>query len=189
MPCSGQRNFSHITMTLVFFLTQMLVSLTWHVTLSILLFILVGAAACLFCACWVRVRLCTVCHSCQHTGVVHMSLQVDGNVAFEEIPLFGVCQPACHDSPVNIFVLKLYSRRNSLISVWFWKPRHFCIFRVLAMHHITTSSTKQMLSADDITENTLVNKDMYDDVGLKGQHFWRRGRSLKKFEISTFMDG
>ena len=41
---------------------------------------------------------CTICHSWQHTGVVHLSLQADGKVAFEYIPVFGVCRPACHDS-------------------------------------------------------------------------------------------
>ena len=41
--------------------------------------------------------LCTICHSWQHTGVVHLSLQADGKVAFEDIPVFGVCRPACHD--------------------------------------------------------------------------------------------
>ena len=39
--------------------------------------------------------LCTICHSWQHTGVVHMSLQADGKVAFADVPVFGVCaQPA-----------------------------------------------------------------------------------------------
>ena len=36
--------------------------------------------------------LCTICHSWQHTGVVHLSLQADGKVAFEDIPVFGVCE-------------------------------------------------------------------------------------------------
>ena len=34
--------------------------------------------------------LCTICHSWQHTGDVHLSLQADGKVAFEDIPVFGV---------------------------------------------------------------------------------------------------
>ena len=43
------------------------------------------------------------------TGVVHMSLQADGNifVAFEEIPVFGICCPACHDASSYLFVLVL----------------------------------------------------------------------------------
>ena len=39
--------------------------------------------------------LCTICHSWQHTGVVHLSLQADGTVAFEDIPVF-VPAPLCH---------------------------------------------------------------------------------------------
>ena len=49
--------------------------------------------------------LCTICHSWQHTGVVHLSLQADGKVAFEDILVFGVCRPACHDSSLYLFVL------------------------------------------------------------------------------------
>ena len=52
--------------------------------------------------------LCTICHSWQHTGVVHLSLQADGKVAFEDIPVFGVCRPACHDSSLYLFVLVLF---------------------------------------------------------------------------------
>ena len=52
--------------------------------------------------------LCTICHSWQHTKVVHLSLQADGKVAFEDIPVFGVCRPACHDSSLNLFVLVLF---------------------------------------------------------------------------------
>ena len=52
--------------------------------------------------------LCTICHSWQHTGVVHLSLQADGNVVFEDIPVFGVCRPSCHDSSLYLFVLVLF---------------------------------------------------------------------------------
>ena len=52
--------------------------------------------------------ICTICHSWQHTGVVHLSLQADGKVAFEDIPVFGVCRPACHDSSLYLFVLVLF---------------------------------------------------------------------------------
>ena len=51
--------------------------------------------------------LCTICHSWQHTGVVHLSFQADGKVAFEDIPVFGVCRPACHDSSLYLFFLVL----------------------------------------------------------------------------------
>ena len=52
--------------------------------------------------------LCTICHSWPHTGVVHLSLQADGKVAFEDVPVFGVCRPACHDSSLYLFVLVLF---------------------------------------------------------------------------------
>ena len=74
--CPAQHHFSFLTvliisMTFVLSLTQMLVFLSLYVMLSILLSILVCAVA------------STICHSWQHTGVVHLSLQADGNVAFE----------------------------------------------------------------------------------------------------------
>ena len=36
--------------------------------------------------------LCTICHSWQRTGVVHLSLQADCKFAFEDIPIpvFGI---------------------------------------------------------------------------------------------------
>ena len=71
--------------------------------LTILLYILVCASV--FCAC---PGLCTICHSWQHTGVVHLCLQADGKVAFEDIPVFGVDRPACHDSSLYLFVLVLF---------------------------------------------------------------------------------
>ena len=37
-----------------------------------------------------------------------MSLQADGKVAFEDIPVFSVCLPACHDSSLYLFVLVLF---------------------------------------------------------------------------------
>ena len=39
--------------------------------------------------------------------LVHMCLQADGNVAFEDTsyPGFGICRSACHDSSLYIFVL------------------------------------------------------------------------------------
>ena len=33
------------------------------------------------------------------------SLQADGKIDFEDIPVFGVCRPACHDSSLCVFVL------------------------------------------------------------------------------------
>ena len=52
--------------------------------------------------------LCTICRSWQHKGVVHLSLQADGKVAFEDVPVFGVCHSACHDSSLYLFVLVLF---------------------------------------------------------------------------------
>ena len=97
-------------MSFVLSLTQMLVLLSLYVILSILLSILVCAAASLFCACLVSVQVSApLCRSWQHTGVVgHLSLQADGKVAFEDIPVFGVCRPACHDSSLYLFVLVLF---------------------------------------------------------------------------------
>ena len=98
-------------MSFVLSLTLMLVLLSLYVMLSILLSILVCAATSLFCACLVSVQVsavCTICHSWQHTGVVYLSLQADGKVAFEDIPVFGVCRPAYHDSSLYLFVLVLF---------------------------------------------------------------------------------
>ena len=109
MPCPGPFHLLTVlikSMTFVLSLTQMLVFLSLYVMLSILLSILVCAAASLFCAC--LVGLCTICHSWQHTGVVHMSHQADGKVAFEDVPVFGICRPAYHDSSLYIFVLVLF---------------------------------------------------------------------------------
>ena len=84
----------------------------------ILLSILVCAAASLFCACLVSVQVSApLCHSWQHTGVVHLSLQADGKVAFEDIPVFGVCRPACHDSSLYLFVLVLFLEAVVLFQV------------------------------------------------------------------------
>ena len=99
MRCPGPFHFLTvviISMTFVLSLTQMLVFLSLYVMLSILLSILVCAAASLFCACFGQCPgLCTICHSWQHTGVVQLSLQADGKVAFEDIPVFGyTAQPA-----------------------------------------------------------------------------------------------
>ena len=49
--------------------------------------------------------LCTVW---QHTGVVHLSLQADGKVALEDVLVFGICRPVCHDSSLYFFVLVLF---------------------------------------------------------------------------------
>ena len=113
--CPAQDHFTFLTvlilsMTFVLSLTQMLVFLSLYVMLSILLSILVCVAASLFCPSLASVHagLCTIYHSWQHTGVVHPSLQADGKVAFEDIPVFGVHRPACHDRSLYLFVLVLF---------------------------------------------------------------------------------
>ena len=37
-----------------------------------------------------------------------MSLHADVKVAFEDIPVFGVCRPACHEYSLYLFVLVLF---------------------------------------------------------------------------------
>ena len=61
--------------------------------------ILVCAAASLLCACLVSVQVSepyVIAGSTQelYTG---LSLQADGKAAFDDIPVFSVCRPACHD--------------------------------------------------------------------------------------------
>ena len=59
--------------------------------------------------------LCTICHSWQHTGVVHLSLQADGKVAFEDIPVFGVCRPACHALHAGFHGLPFHAGQCGLV--------------------------------------------------------------------------
>ena len=112
MPCPGPFHFSHIAepdyIWLLFSPWSRCSSFYPYVMLSILLSVLVCVAAGLVCACLIGVQVCAPCHSWQHTGVVHLSLQVDGKVAFEDVPVFGVCRPACHDSSLYLFVLVLF---------------------------------------------------------------------------------
>ena len=101
--CPAQDHYMFLTvyimyMTFVLSLTKMLFLLYVYVMLSILLSILVCAAASLFrCLFGQCLGLYTICHSWQHTGVVHLSLQADGKVPFKDIPVFGVYRPACHN--------------------------------------------------------------------------------------------
>ena len=46
-----------------------------------------------------------------------MSLQADGKVAFEDVPVFGVCRPACHDYSLYLFVLVLFLKAVVLSQV------------------------------------------------------------------------
>ena len=112
MPCPGPFHFSHS----VHYIYDFCPFPDPDIGLSILLcdvehtsfhFGLCGRkfVLCLFGQC---PGLCTICHSWQHTGVVHLSLQADDKVAFEDIPVFGVCRPACHDSSLYLFILVLF---------------------------------------------------------------------------------
>ena len=66
-----------------------------YLYVSILLSIVVCAAASLFCACLVSVQVSAPYVIAGSTGVVHLSLLADGKVAFEDIPVFGyAAQPA-----------------------------------------------------------------------------------------------
>ena len=112
--CPAQDHFIFLTvliisMTFVLSLTQMLVFLSLYVMLSILLSILVCAAASLFCACLVSVQVSAPYVIAGSTQELYtfLSLQADGKVAFEDIPVFGICRPACHDSSLYLFVLVL----------------------------------------------------------------------------------
>ena len=109
----------------------MLVVLSFYVMLSIFLSILVCAATSLFCAYYFGEcpGICAICHSWQHTGVVeglHLSLQADGKVAFEDIPVFSVCRPACHDSSLYLYVLVIFleavvlSQLHVTFNIFYW---------------------------------------------------------------------
>ena len=85
--------------------------------------------------------LCTICHSWQHTGVVHLSLQADGKVAFEDIPVFGVCRTACHDSSLYLFVLVLFLEAVVLSQVHvaldiFYQHIVYVYWGVVYHHHL-----------------------------------------------------
>ena len=47
-----------------------------------------------------------------------MSLQADDKVAFEDISVFGICRPACHDSSLYLFVLALFHEAVVLSQVY-----------------------------------------------------------------------
>ena len=86
MPCPGPFFFHSVHMTFVLSLTQMLVLLSLYAMLSILLSFWSARPQVCSVLVWSVSGLCTICHSWQHTGAVHLSLQADGKVAFEDIP-------------------------------------------------------------------------------------------------------
>ena len=101
--------------------------------------------------------LCTICHSWQHTGVVHLSLQADGKVAFEDIPVFGVCRPACHDSSLYLFVMVLFLEAVVLSQV------HIDIFYQHIVHVYRGVVYKYHLCLCDGHVKVALNQ-LYDDV-------------------------
>ena len=112
MPCPGPFNFSHSVDYIYEFCPlhdpdvgpSIYVCDVAHTS-----FHLACAAASLFCACLVSVQVSApLCHSWQHRGVIHLSLEADGKVAFEDIPVFGVCRSACQDYSLYLFVLVLF---------------------------------------------------------------------------------
>ena len=95
-----------MSMTFVLSLTKMLVCRSLYMMLSLLISILVCAAVNLFSACFVSYHISApLCHSWQHRGVVHLFLQADGKVAFEDIPVFGICRPAYHNACCHKYAL------------------------------------------------------------------------------------
>ena len=105
-----------------------------HVALSILICIYI---------------LCDVAHTSFHFGMsgrrfvlclfgqcpglwlaAHMSLQADGKVDFEDIPVFVVSRSACHDSSLYLFVLVLFLEAVALSQVYVY-PSTFSISRAL----------------------------------------------------------
>ena len=75
--------------------------------------------------------LCTICHSWQHTGVVHLTLQPDGKVAFEDIPVFS--RSACHDSSSYLFVLVIFLEAMVLFQVHVTLDIYQHIFHVIGV--------------------------------------------------------
>ena len=53
--------------------------------------------------------LCTICHSRQHTEVVHMSLFMQmARLLLKISRCLVICRPACHDSSLYLFVLVIF---------------------------------------------------------------------------------
>ena len=101
--------------------------------------------------------LCTICHSWQHTGVVQLSLQADGKVAFEDIPVFGVCRPACHDPSLYLFVLVLFLEAVVLSQVhvaWDIFYQHIVhVYRgVVYNHHLCLCEHDRAYSDIDVNQ-------------------------------------
>ena len=88
--------------------------------------------------------ICTICHSWQHTGVVHLSLQADGNVDFEDILVFGVFRPACHDHSLYLFPLLFSLRLQCNYTL-------YSTFSISTLLNITTTFVFSSSSSDQLT--------------------------------------
>ena len=94
-------------MSFVHPLTQMLVLQSLYVMLGILLSILVCATASLVCVCLVSVQVSAPYAIAGSIRALYTCL-FRQMVAFEDIPVFGICRPDCHNSSLYLFVLVLF---------------------------------------------------------------------------------
>ena len=78
---------------------------------------------CLFCE---LPDLCSTRHSWQHAGVIHRSFQTDGNLEFEEFPVFETCLFACRESELYLNVLVLFLDAVELPLV-FWQSANYSL--------------------------------------------------------------
>ena len=99
MPCPGPFNFSHS----VDYIYEFFPLPDPDVGPSIFVF---DVDHSLFCDCLVSVQVSAPYVIAGSTQELYT--QADGKVAFEDIPVFGVCRPACQDSSLYLFVLALF---------------------------------------------------------------------------------
>ena len=59
--------------------------------------------------------------------------KADGNVDFEDIPVFGVCRPACHDFSLYLFVLVLFLDAVMLSQVYVAFNIFYLLFTFIGM--------------------------------------------------------
>ena len=61
--------------------------------------------------------VCDFEHTSFHFGCAAARLFCAGKVAIEDIPVFGVCRPACHDTSLYLFALVLFLEAVALSQV------------------------------------------------------------------------
>ena len=91
--------------------------------------------------------LCTMCHSWQHTGVVQLSLQADGKFAFEDIPVFGVCRPACHDSSYVCMYIFIHQT---------WIYRNYTLIMKIFIYSVKISSPIGTISYSEVVDSAII---------------------------------